>query len=146
MTNEQENVTQGQSAPSSDAPLDFGAMIRNASPTLRRFVIYQGIILLVLIMLVVGTVAYRASVSLLTDDSQEAVEGVTVGEEINSISPEDVRVMTKAGVLNIRPEGAVLIRVDKQPGTLMFHFRARGKDFIRLVDIETGAVTAYDIP
>ncbi len=156
MTKDQQNVTpndgEGSIQASSDAQLDFGAMIRNASPTLRRFVIYQAIILVVLVMVIVGTVAFRASVSLMTSDEETAAvdasganpaitEAVTLPAADTASESAAV-----AGVPNIRPVGAVLIRVEREGSVIIFHFRANGVDYIRILDEETGVVKAYEIP
>lgn len=148
MAEEQEKVT---TEGNEDASLDFAAMLRNASPTMRRVVVYQGIILIVLAMVVVGSIAYKGVVLSLSDGPAEEEAPLRAETALPlDISAEGRPIQALqeggAGDLNVRPEGAVLIRVERDGPVLTLHFRKGARDFIRVVNTKTGAIEAFDIP
>lgn len=171
MSEENKNLSQNSVDMPEIEKFTFGSMLNNASPLMRRVVIYQGIILVVLFLVVVGSLAYKATLYMISSQPDQLEESVNDGNGGPSSPAKSEKALIGSGAsdnlqtlpvaqskdikllvtgegteLAIRPEGAILISVTESNGRLLFHFRKNGRDYIRHFDQEKGQIQRYVIP
>lgn len=128
-----------------EAMQDLGARL-NDHPRLKKLIVVQTIILIVLAMVFVGGLAIKTTQYLAEDSDAGSVAG-----SLSSRTGTNQSLPIPSGgaiVANgLRPDGATLIAVsDGGGGLLLLHFRREGADIVIRYNPETGVHQRIEIP
>lgn len=123
MTSQEPEVTSNQ--PEEEIPM--------ISPRLKALVLWQGVAIIVGILVIFGTLAYRA-INMIPDASQETV--VTTNAPLTEVSPA---VLTKVGSVQA-PQGSNLHKVHVGEALVTLEFlHDNGQTTLIFIDVASGA-------
>ncbi len=138
MTATDENVTLNDAEKAELTAKVMEESIDGAPKGLKILVIVMGVMILAMIALIIGTIAYRASVGV-----------VKIDERVEADAPQPTQAhsvpsMPSMGKLKkiievVRPKASVFIKSELSGSTLLLQFKSdSGADIIKLLDLVSG--------